>query len=192
MIKVKKKRAHRYLSDSSDTLSPNQVGEMLGITGEAVKQWIYTRKLVAVRMPNGYWRINRTDLQSFLDSRQKSVLPRLLAFVRDSIWTTLKDSRVTDRYLTLRANNYADAILKIASWKPMIVVVDIDHLQPDGWRTLRHKVRAQHYLAVTSKVQDDETVLRLVECGVAGSLTPNATAQDFVAQCRTLWQDKAR
>lgn len=192
MTKMKKQNSHRYLSDASDTLSPNQVGEMLGITGEAVKQWIYTRKLAAVRMPNGYWRINRTDLQTFLVERQKGVLPRLLAFVRDQTWTTLKSSQVTDHYLTLRANNYADAILKIASWKPTIAIVDIDHLHPDGWRTLKHKVRAPHYLAVTANVQDDETVLRLVEAGVAGSLVPSASAQDFVAQCQTLWKDKAR
>jgi hypothetical protein len=40
--------------DVEDYLTPNQVGKELGVTGEAVKQWIYRRRLHAEKLPNGY------------------------------------------------------------------------------------------------------------------------------------------
>src|SRR5690349_6791729 len=53
------------------SLSPNEVGEILGVTGEAVKQWIYHRRLPAVKLSNGYWRVQSTDLERFLQARQE-------------------------------------------------------------------------------------------------------------------------
>lgn len=191
-LKSLKRRSKHYLTESSETLSPNEVGSMLGITGEAVKQWIYTQKLSAVRLANGYWRISRSDLQQFLNSRNRAALPRLLAFVRDKVWEILQSPEMQESYCTLRANNYADSILKTSSWKPKIMIVDVDEYAQDGWRALRHKVRAEQFLVVTSKLQDDEIILKLVECGVSASLPPSASVNDFVTQCRTLWNDKAR
>ncbi len=42
---------------------------MLGITGEAVKQWVYLGRLPAIKLQNGYWRIKVTDLSKFLEAR---------------------------------------------------------------------------------------------------------------------------
>ncbi len=60
------------------TISPNEAAEILGITGEAVKQWIYNGRLPAIKLGNGYWRIKVSDLSHFLKKRlgspQHSVL----------------------------------------------------------------------------------------------------------------------
>jgi len=49
--------------------SPNEVAAKLGISGEAVKNWIYTGKLRAAKAMNGYWWVREDDLKEFLESR---------------------------------------------------------------------------------------------------------------------------
>src|SRR5579864_2570815 len=68
------------------SLSPNEVGEILGVTGEAVKQWIYHRRLPAVKLSNGYWRVQSADLERFLQARQEvGKLKILVAAGADSL-----------------------------------------------------------------------------------------------------------
>src|SRR5882724_8786480 len=58
------------LTDNGERfLSPNDIGRILNVTGEAVKQWIYRRKLPAVKLANGYWKVKVTDFESFLKAR---------------------------------------------------------------------------------------------------------------------------
>ena len=52
-----------------NTISPNAAGRILGVTGEAVKQWIYQKKLPAVKISNGYWRLTLKDLEEFIKAR---------------------------------------------------------------------------------------------------------------------------
>ncbi len=52
-------------------MSPNECGKVLQITGEAVKQWIYTGKLRAAKGGNGYWWIKNEDLVAMIEARKK-------------------------------------------------------------------------------------------------------------------------
>ena len=53
-------------SISERFLSPNDIGKILNVTGEAVKQWIYHRRLPAVKLANGYWKVKVVDFEAFL------------------------------------------------------------------------------------------------------------------------------
>src|SRR5436190_21499997 len=50
-------------------LSPNDIGKILNVTGEAVKQWIYRRKLPAVKLANGYRKVKVSEFEAFLKAR---------------------------------------------------------------------------------------------------------------------------
>ncbi|MCK6472720.1 MAG: helix-turn-helix domain-containing protein [Planctomycetes bacterium] len=65
-----RKMTHRPHWRDLSALSPNEAGEVLNVTGEAVKQWIYQGLLKATKLPNGYWRIKHDDLKAFLETRQ--------------------------------------------------------------------------------------------------------------------------
>jgi excisionase family DNA binding protein len=51
--------------------TPNEMAEKLGITGEAVKQWIYSGKLKAAKSANGYWWLRESDVKEFLEGHNK-------------------------------------------------------------------------------------------------------------------------
>ena len=52
-------------------VSPNEAGKKLGVTGEAVKQWIYNGKLKAAKADNGYWWVREKDLKDCLAKKDK-------------------------------------------------------------------------------------------------------------------------
>jgi excisionase family DNA binding protein len=54
---------------ANQCLSPNEAARILGITGEAVKAYIYQHRLPAIKLANGYWRIKKTDLENFIKMR---------------------------------------------------------------------------------------------------------------------------
>ena len=49
-------------------LSPNEAGLVLGVTGEAVKYWIHQRRLPAIKLANGFYRIKVSDLVAHVKS----------------------------------------------------------------------------------------------------------------------------
>jgi len=69
MPRKKKNQRMRFLRPKG-CISPNEAGKMLGITGEAVKQWIYRGKLKAAKAPNGYWWVREKDVKDFVSLAQ--------------------------------------------------------------------------------------------------------------------------
>jgi len=65
------KRPRKMFNRPKGCLTPNEVGRKVGVTGEAVKQWIYKGKIKAARADNGYWWIREPDLAKFMDSVNK-------------------------------------------------------------------------------------------------------------------------
>lgn len=67
---IRKRHGRVQRRRDPSALSPNEAAEVLGVTGEAVKQWIRRGVLKATKLANGYWRIAPEDLKSFLETRQ--------------------------------------------------------------------------------------------------------------------------
>lgn len=63
----KKKRGNFRVP--TGTVTPNMAGKIAGVTGECVKQWIYDGKLIAAKLPNGYYLIREADLQAYIKTR---------------------------------------------------------------------------------------------------------------------------
>ncbi len=68
---MKKRKRNKRYSRPDGCFSPNEIAKELDITGEAIKQWIYTGRLKAAKGSNGYWWIRRQDLKEFMESKNK-------------------------------------------------------------------------------------------------------------------------
>src|SRR3954471_1941096 len=99
-------------------LSPNDIGKILNLTGEAVKQWIYQRRLPAVKLANGYWKVKASDLEAFLGKRQNFI--RRVLYIGDAALGKI----ITDLgHEAIESVNAADAILKAINSVPALVVL---------------------------------------------------------------------
>jgi CheY-like chemotaxis protein len=123
-------------------LSPNEIGKILSITGEAVKQWIYHRRLPAVKLANGYWKVKVADFEAFLKARYEVARRRII--VTDTKNGDLPE--VTEAIERLGhngvvAHNYADALLKALDHQPALFVINLSLGTVDPWK-LAEKIRA--------------------------------------------------
>lgn len=130
----------RLINAPKDTLSPNEAARILNITGEAVKQWIYHGRLPAVKLPNGYWRINHSDLAAYLEQRQTAALVLTLAGSGGVVHAALAAVAKKLDLVYSTVPDTAAALKQFRNQAPNLLVVDLDGLK-DGWKLIR-KVRA--------------------------------------------------
>ncbi len=126
MAKKSRKKRNRPFRDQSEYMTPNQAGDSVGLTGEAVKQWIYKGKLKAIKMVNGYWRINKETFQEFMEGRAH-LGGHVLVISKDKAVRSLVALVFTDSdYTNCVTDTKVDAILQAASLRPGIIIFDLD------------------------------------------------------------------
>jgi CheY-like chemotaxis protein len=182
-LMVSKEEARRYglhapaeAGTGERWLSPNQAGRVTGVTGEAVKQWIYRRRLPATKLPNGYWQINARDLEAFIHAARHPARRRLVILAREPEAARMLEKAIGGLgHEAVVCHNLHDALLKTASLSPALFAVDVTLPDDAGWeflrkvRSLRH-VRHAPILVFSERdlpESDIETGLRL---GVQGFL----------------------
>jgi CheY-like chemotaxis protein len=122
-------------------LSPNDIGKILNVTGEAVKQWIYHRRLPAVKLANGYWKVKVSDFEKFLRARHEVGRRRVL--ITDSKAGMMSDVvQVVEAlgHQAVSAHNYADALLKSLDHYPSLFVINLSLREIEPWK-LAEKIR---------------------------------------------------
>lgn len=123
-----------------DTLSPNEAAKILNITGETVKQWIYTGKLTATKLPNGYYRIKHADLNHYLETR-RSAAPVLTFADRNKALQDALARIANDKNLDFTTiSNTSGALKQFKNQPPNLLVVDLDGFK-GGWNLIR-KIRS--------------------------------------------------
>jgi CheY-like chemotaxis protein len=139
-------------------LSPNQIGSILGVTGEAVKQWILRRRLPAVKLTNGYWKVSKSDLERFLRDRLGGLRRRVLVAGLDEGSVDLLRGVAGAMGLEVVAVNSAfDARLKIQEQRPALCIVDCS--SPEyGWDFVE-RVRSARFTKGCPVVVVTRTVL---------------------------------
>lgn len=121
------------------TLSPNEIAPIFGVTGEAVKHWIYQRRLPAVKQMNGYWRVKVSDLERFIQARSEVGKQYVLIAARPEILGPVSDSLKSLSYNSVLASNLSDALLKAQSVRPSLFLIDTGW--SEGWKLVQ-KIRA--------------------------------------------------
>jgi CheY-like chemotaxis protein len=132
----------KELAASERYLSPNDIGKILGITGEAVKQWIYHRRLPAVKLANGYWKVRVSDFEAFLKARHDIGRRRILLI--DTHQGGLSDvAQVIEKlgHSPVTAHNHADALLKALDLHPALLIIDCSLKETEPWK-IAEKIRA--------------------------------------------------
>lgn len=167
-------------------ISPNEAGLALGITGEAVKQWIYHRRLPATKLPNGYWNIRVGDFKAYIRSRVDASSQRILLADADESSAVEVQKFIEDLgHKCVLAGNTMDAILKASDVFPAIVIVNMSCPGIDGWKIvskLRGKggcVRNVPILLISSKAETDEEMDRALELNVQGFLRKPLDGKQF-------------
>lgn len=170
--------AYKLLESASpdDYISPNQAGRLLGVTGEAVKQWIYHRRLPATKLPNGYWKVKVADFRAFVKSRTDARRRRILLADTDADSVGLVQKILDEQeHKCILAHNALDALLKAADSYPALFIINLSCSGIDGWK-LAQKIRTTRniknvpILFISSKAETEEDVDRALEVGAQGFL----------------------
>lgn len=123
-------------------LSPNDIGKILNLTGEAVKQWIYQRRLPAVKLANGYWKVKVSDFEAFLKARHEVGRRRVLVICsQEDPMTDVVETVQKLGHQPITSSNYADALLKSIDHHPALFVVNCGATETEPWKLLQ-KIRA--------------------------------------------------
>ena len=123
-------------------LSPNDIGKILNLTGEAVKQWIYQRRLPAVKLANGYWKVKVSDFEAFLKARQEVGRRRVLVVCSNE--DPMNDVVETVQKLghqAISSSNYADALLKALDHHPALFIINCSAKETEPWK-FAQKIRS--------------------------------------------------
>lgn len=165
------------------SLSPNEAGKILNVTGEAVKQWIYKGQLPAVKLPNGYYRIKHDDLAKFLEARQTAAQMLTLAGSDQGMQGILGAVAKEANLAFTVVSETTTALKQFKAQAPNLLVVDIDGFK-DGWKLIR-KVRSSprfgspKVLLLSRKGLTDKETAEAVRLGVSGCLEgPEALAPE--------------
>ncbi|MHC5058321.1 MAG: helix-turn-helix domain-containing protein [Planctomycetota bacterium] len=190
------RHAKKRSADSPDTgdteyLSPNAAGQELGITGEAVKQWIYQRKLPATKLPNGYWRILRDDLECFVKQRREGGRRRML--IVGAIAKKIAAEIETSGWQPLIAHNPVDAVIRAFDSRPSAVLIDLASLGDGGW-TVAEKIRSGRgtkrlpifLVAPEGAEADTEAMERALAVSAQGYLCGDVTAEAVLAAAKNV------
>jgi excisionase family DNA binding protein len=178
------------VNGSGETISPNEAGELLGFTGEAVKQWVYSGQLPAVKLSNGYWRIRKVDLQNYVQSKCE-LRQRLLIAVTSQKHRDLLEAGIRRcGHHPVHASSLLDAMLKASDLKPGMIFVDLN----DGfaWNLIRRlksepsTSRSTCVVVIAPADLKQEQLTELMQYNVKAALTEpleeNAIAREIAAQ----------
>ncbi len=181
---------------SQEYLSPNKAGKIAGVTGEAVKQWIYARKLPAVKLPNGYWRIKRGDLEAFLAQRGRPSPRRVLLASNDAaLAKTLQDSLEGRPYEVFIATNTLDTVLKAMDCRPAVIAIDLTDSALDGLslagklRTTKGFMRTPIVFVTTKAAASDIDIDDISGLDAQAVLFKPVAAKAFAAELTKLLLD---
>lgn len=155
-------------------LSPNQAARVLNITGEAVKQWIYQRRLPAVKLSNGFWRIKVSDFEAFLGKRMTAgnLLVEIMD-LRSSPDASIDEMVAEKGYRLLRGQGLTDFVLKAMESQPALFLVILPEDRSEAWAAL-DRIRAQKslrnipMLLLGNTEPDAADAERMSDCGVKG------------------------
>jgi len=135
------------MPSSDKPYTTGEIAKFCDVTINAVKKWIAAGKLPAFRTPGGHYRIEREDFKVFVEryklhikdrifKERKKILivddePAVVEFIRGVLEASGGD------YLTESADNGYEALMKIGSFNPGLLILDIRMPRLDGFEVCR-------------------------------------------------------
>ncbi len=170
-------------------LSPNEIGRILNVSGEAVKQWIYHRRLPAVKLANGYWKVRVADFEAFWKARNEVGRRRVLVTcTQEDAMSDIVQAVDSLGHQAVTTSNYADALLKSFDQHPALFIINCNAGDLDPWK-LAFKIRTTKalrsipILLTAADVLKDADADRALELPAQGFIkrpaTPELLAQEI-------------
>ena len=145
--------------DPDRLLTSHEVGSLLQVNPSSVNKWVQKGHLRAYRTPGGHRRIKLADLLHFLDSHAYPMPRSLAAAARRRLLVVDDDHeqlRAIQRALRSQprvdlatCDNGIDALVRVGTWRPHVVMLDIFMPDLDGIEVCR-RLTANSELAGTS------------------------------------------
>ena len=156
-----------------------------------MKQWIYQRKLPATKLPNGYWRILRDDLERFTRERREGGRRRMLIVgaIADRVAAGIEESG----WQPLVAHNPVDAVIRAFDGRPSAVLIDLASLGDGGW-TVAEKIRSGRgtkrlpifLVAPEGAEADAEAMEKALAVSAQGYLCGDVTVETVLAAAKNV------
>jgi excisionase family DNA binding protein len=138
--------ATEYTRDS--LLTSHQVSSLLQVNPSSVNKWVEEGRIRAFRTPGGHRRIKVADLLSFLNTHNIPVPGPLAAVTRRRLLVVDDDTRqlkglsrllkaYEDEVDVSLTTNGIDALVRVGSFKPHLVVLDVYMSELDGVEVCR-------------------------------------------------------
>lgn len=162
-------------------LTSHQAGSLLQVNPSSINKWVKEGRIPAFRTPGGHRRIRAADLVSFLTEHQMPVPRDLQAASRRRILIVDDDqtqletlARAFEPYPSVEVitcDNAVEALVKVGSYKPHLVVLDILMPGMDGFQTCerlrQNPETAEITIVLTSGGLTEEMERRAGGIGVA-------------------------
>jgi len=187
------------MSESDKPYTTGEVASFCDVTINAVKKWIAAGKLSAFRTPGGHYRIEREDFKSFVEKYKLHIKDKLFtgekkilivddeAHVVEFIRGVLEAS--DEKYLIETAKDGYEALIKIGSFSPQLLILDIMMPRFDGFEVCR-RIKADEatkkirILAVTAYGRDE--MEKIKKCGAEVCIAKPLTMKELLLSVRRL------
>jgi excisionase family DNA binding protein len=134
--------------DRDRLLTSHEAGALLQVNPSSINKWVEEGRLPAFRTPGGHRRIRAADLAAFLDAH-KMPIPRSLTFaVKRRVLLVDDEPKQVESFKRLLkphmerldvavTTSGIDALVKVGSFKPHVIVLDVYMPDVDGIEVCR-------------------------------------------------------
>ncbi|MDF1536391.1 MAG: response regulator [bacterium] len=151
--------------------TPNDVGALLGVHHNTIKNWIKSKNVVAFQTVGGHYRVPRREVVRLIKNRGLSVPEELqgpmgLVYVvdDDELIRRAMDDALSVDYEVYTFNNGFEALMQIGRLKPDLLVLDIYMPGIDGFAMVR-------------KLRQDDKLANLRVIGMSGKVVSQEDAR---------------
>ncbi len=186
---------------TQEYLSPRAAGDYCGVNRTTITSWIKERGLKARRMPSGYFRIKKIDLDKFLakfdDFREwgpGKALPVVLVVDDEEVIRSTIDLALRDEYKVLQAINSTECMQLIDECKPDVILLDVILPGNDGYEICRILREDRDTCGIPiifiSGKTEEESVVKGLELGAEDYLRKPFGSLELQARIETVLKRK--
>lgn len=174
-------------------LTSHQAGTLLQVNPSSINKWVKEGRIPAFRTPGGHRRIRAGDLVAFLSQHDMPVPKdlegasrrRMLIVDDDEAYLRTLERAMEGQSIDLiTCNNAVEALVKVGSFKPHLIVLDILMPGMDGFQTaerLRESPEtAEIKVVVVSGAMTDDMRARAKEAGIAAALAKPVNIEELI------------
>ena len=143
--------------------TPNDVGMMLGVHHNTIKNWIKSKEIMAFRTVGGHYRVPRREVVNLIKSRGLPIPEELqgsmgVVYIVDDdrlIRNALQEELEASSYEAYAFSSGFDALMQMGRLKPDLLILDIFMPGIDGF-------------ALVKRIRDEEKLASIHVVGMSG------------------------